>query len=249
MSLVIEAENTLDQKMEVPIKYYLPQEIIPDYIVEKADFDLKFDPSKNQFFLEKNESFEPNEKKKFNIVIKNIWIISEELINNYLKEAGDLNEKLQKGAYAQIASSIFNEIKRNAAQIVDSQRKSESIMEYISNFKGNQICLENIKDDLDKLRNLTKEQKKEEELAKNKIKNVLRDINVLEKLKRFSDTLLKGKLSSIGVWKIILFIISFVIILTTFFYTVWFINLKKEEKRQIKKVDTEVKKPETDNKE
>lgn len=237
--LIIEAENVLNKEANMPIKYYLPKEIIPEYLIDKAGFDVKYDIDKGRFYLAKEEQFGPNETKRFRIQIKNVWTISEKILDSYVKEASMLNDKLASTELKEIGEALFSEIQRTADEIIESQQKDEPIKERIATYRTNQRKLDAIKADIEKLRTLFKEAKEREadasKLDKKKLKEVLEKIDYF-KLQKLSNSVLKEKLKKVGVWRIISTIVLFTITLTIFFYTIWFLNLKKEEKRKLEKV-------------
>jgi len=239
--LIIEGENILDEKVDVPLKYYLPREIIPQYIEDAGGFEVRHDPGRDRFYLFREEAFDPHETKRFHVKIKNVWIIPEDRINAYVEEASALNERFADTAVAEVAEILFNTIKETADLIIESQQKAESVKGYISAFRINKIRLQAIEDDLEKLRNLEKDIKLEEEKAKEakrSLVDVLQEMDVLSKIKELSDRLFKEKLTAGIIWKIILIIVAFVIILSSVFYVIWITIVKKEEKRDMKKVES-----------
>jgi len=240
VSLVIEAKNILDQNVVTPITYYLPKEIIPEYIVDKGGLDLKYDSAKAQFYLTAKESFKPGEKKRFNIVVRNVWKIADKLLKRYLEESSKINDVLQNTELSALGTALFNEIKRNTDEIKETQGKAEAVKEYISAYRVNENKLALIKDDLDKLRELADKVSKSQSVQRRKVKltNVLKQVEYLSSLRKASNAVFK-KLRQIAIWKVIMTIVIFIIGLTIFFYTVWFINLKKEEKRKLENVTLE----------
>jgi hypothetical protein len=236
ITLTIEAENVLNKEVHIPLKYYLPKEIMPEYILDKSGFDLKFNVEKAQFYLVKDEVFQPGEAKRFSITLKNVWNINQDILDVYLKEATDLNKELSTTEFAEIGKALFNEIQKNADEIIESQKKAESVAERIDTYRQNQKRLALIKDDVEKMKKLLNEAKKKEEgEGSDKIKDLLQKADFF-KFQQLSDKLLKERLKKAGVWRIIVVIIGFTMALTVFFYGLWFLNLKKEEKRKLDKV-------------
>ncbi|MDD5421828.1 MAG: hypothetical protein WC592_00010 [Candidatus Omnitrophota bacterium] len=238
ITLIIEAENPTDKKLTTPVKYYLPKEVIPDYVTDPAGFAIRYDAEKDLSFLEKEAAFEPKEKKRFAVKVKNVWRISEEVLKGFIDEASKMNEKLKSTELASLGASMYNDIKKKADGIIESQNKAETVIEHIANYRTNQKALDDIKESLSRMHRLFEERKKDEAIQKNRIKNVLREINILQQVKKMSDVLIKGKLQQVGVWKIVLIIVLFVIIITSSFYVIWFMRLQKEDKIELKKVDT-----------
>ncbi len=238
--LAIEAENTLDKKVDIPLEYYLPKEIIPEYIVDAGPFDINYDSQRGQFYLKAQQVFQPGEKKRFNIEVKNVWNISEELVDKYVQEADQLNGKLVNSEFETIAGALFNEIDRKAGQIKSLQQQAESVKDHIANYRINQRRFDLVKSNLEKMRSLASKVKEEQKISKKKpkISNVLREMEYLSAVKKMSDTLFK-RLRRVAIWKVIMTVVIFIIGITIFFYTIWFLKLKKEEKQKYEKIGDE----------
>ena len=239
--LVIEVKNTFDREIVVPVKYYLPQEITPEYIIDKGEFDLKYDFERKQFYLVKEEKLGPKEVKRYNIRVKDVWHFPEEIVSRYVKEAEQWKEKIieNKEGLTELVEVLFSEIQKNAKLIIDSQEKRGSVKENIYTYRINQKRMRIIKDDLEKLRSFMKkmgEEKQKVPSEKKKVKKMFREVNYLVRLKKASEFLFKEKVKGGSVWKVVMVIVLFVMGLTTFFYGLWFIKLRKEEKRKLKKI-------------
>ncbi len=242
VTLVIEAENTAERELTIPLQYYLPKEVVPEYVVDSNIFDLKFDVDKTQFFLSAEETFGPREIKRFEIEIKNVWYVSRELLDRYLAEATSLNEQLADSSLAEIAATLFNEIEQNIILINESQEEFTSITDHIAKYRLNSKRLRIVEEDLDRLRRLAlrkddgtqMKMAKELQSAQDVLKKVERITNI--KLTEIAKDLVE-KLKQIGVWRVVYTVVMFLVALTTFFYFVWFTRLKKEEKQKVEKVE------------
>lgn len=207
---------------------------MPEYILNKGDFDLQYDFEKSQFYLQKEEAFQPGEIKKFQVQVENVWFISEGLIHGYMDDAKNLSDQLQESAYADIARALYNEVERSGSKIIETQNQDQTIKEKIAVYRANRKRVEIIQESLEKLRRLMIQAQRDAD--SNKVKNVLRELSYLEKMKEISDMLFKDRLKKVAIWKVIMTIVAFLIVITTFFYTVWFLQLKKDEKREMKKI-------------
>jgi hypothetical protein len=236
VTLVIEANNTTDQSVNTPIKYYLPKEVLPEYIEEAAGFTAKHDPVLDQFYLFQELLFAPGEKRVFNVQVKNVWLIPQSVIDGYIKETSDLKEQLAKTVFVDAAEMLFSSIKANIDIIIDTQKSAVTVKDYISTYRGNKKREKNIQDDIEKLRKLL-EASKEKVESKGGIKNFIQTVQVLRIFKELSAQIFKKKMSPGFIWKLILGIVAFVLALTAFFYGIWTMKLKKEEKRKYDKIE------------
>jgi len=233
VGLIIEGENVSDKEVNMPIKYYLPKEITSQYLEETGGLEIKHDPIKDQLYLFKEEIFAPMETKRYQIRIKNVWKISEDLVNSYVDEAAQLNEKLADSENAETAQLLYESIKENADAIISTQTTAESVKAFISTFRVNKKRLRAIKDDIEKLRTLQQEVNTEDMRG---IRNVVREMDYFNRVKDLSDKIFVGMLEKGAVWRIILIIVIFLIVFTTLFYGIWFINLKKDESQEMEKL-------------
>ncbi|MDD4957059.1 MAG: hypothetical protein PHH49_07830 [Candidatus Omnitrophica bacterium] len=229
ISLVIEGENISDKELDLPLTYYLPKEIIPQYIEDAGEFEVKHDPERDQFYLSKRESFKPHETKRFQVKIKNVWIIPEKQVNGYVQEAGELNDNLKETPSGEIAQVLYDSIVKNANIILESQKKAQDVKGYIATYRSNLKILKLIEDDLEKMRALNKQEKPEEK--QEGIRNILKELDYLEKIRNASNKIFKDKVQEGMVWRIILIVVIFLVSLTVIFYLIWFTNMRSGVKK------------------
>lgn len=237
VTLIVEARNILEQEATMPIKYYLPKGVIPEYIVDQGDFEVKYDPNQGRFYLHKEEKFQPKETKRFTIEIRNIWHVEKSVINQYLAEANKLNERIAETEAAAIAKELMDSIKENAESITSSQEAVNTVKERIAVYQINQKKLAAIKDTIEKLRSLTAEHSEINISGERKtVQKVMRKIETFSnvEISKLAKNLAE-KLKQVGVWRIVYIIVLFLIGVTAFFYGLWFFRLKKQDKRRFEK--------------
>ncbi len=237
VTLSIEAENILDRSIEAPVKFYLPREVIPEYIVDKKDFDVKYDYDEEKFYLIKDEKFEAKEIKNFDVKVKNIWQVSDQIVDGYVSEASELIQRFAGTLVEAIGLTLLKDIEANAELIKTTQVASDIFKDHVSSYRVNQKRISLIEDDLERLRTLASKIQEESKITKesSKIQNVLRQMESFSKIKKLSDKVFQ-RLQRVAVWKIINWVVIFVIAITVFFYGLWFMSLKKEEKQKLEKV-------------
>lgn len=243
VTLFIEVENLWDNSEVLPVTYYLPAEIIPEYVVEQNDFEIRYDPNKGLFFLYREASFAPNEIKRYSVELRNVWQIKNSLLNQYLTEAQEYKELLLGSEVSDIAQELFQAVENAAEAITQSQLEAETVKERIAAYKINQNRLAEIRDNVERLRVLLIEFPQEElSVAQEAAQQLMERLETLTQieLSDFAQRLTEA-LRRIGVWRVVYTIILFIIGVTLFFYGLWFFRLRKEDKRQLKE-----KKPEAE---
>ncbi|MFA6636320.1 MAG: hypothetical protein WCV56_04370 [Candidatus Omnitrophota bacterium] len=231
--LTIEASNPRDEERTLPVKFELPREIIPQHIEELGGMEIMYDSAKDMFYLFAERTFAPEETRRFQVRIKNIWKISELEINRYVEEAEEAYAKFEGLSDEPTVAILLESIKNNASTIIETQKAAESVRDRVAVFRANQKLLRDIKDDLEKMKTLTIPEIDKE---KQELSDVLRSEHIFETLRELSYKLFKEKLTASTVWRIIMLIVSFAIILTAVFYAIWIVKVKRNESRVYDKV-------------
>ncbi|MDD4957060.1 MAG: hypothetical protein PHH49_07835 [Candidatus Omnitrophica bacterium] len=159
IALVIETENNQMVPVSKPVKYYLPEEIIPRHIIDNGGFEVLHDQEYDQFYLFREERYAPEEKKEFKVTVRDVWNVSLDIIERYRKEAEGITEFLKDTSYHNAAEVLYRAIERNSENIIISQKRSQSIKDHIAQYRVNAGRLETVEEDLDKLRELRKKRK------------------------------------------------------------------------------------------
>jgi hypothetical protein len=232
-TLMIEATNVSDVSSNVPVKYYLPKELLPEYIEDAAGFDVKYDPVLDQFYLFQDLLFAPNQVRLFTITVKNVWIISEQTVMKLVEEASEINAELVKTPFAEEAQALFDIIKEKSEIIIESQKNATNIKDYIAAYRSNQQRLKEIEDYIEKMRALLDTVKSQ---SKTMIERMMEDVGLFRAFRVLADKIFQQNVKPEFIWKIIMSIVIFVLALTAFFYGIWTIKLRKEEKKKYKKV-------------
>jgi hypothetical protein len=232
-TLMIEATNVSDVSSNVPVKYYLPKELLPEYIEHAAGFDVKYDPVLDQFYLFQDLLFAPNQVRLFTITFKNVWVISEQIVTKLVEEASEINAELAKTTFAEEAQALFDIIKEKSEIIIESQKNATNIKDYIAAYRSNQQRLKEIEDYIEKMRALLDTVKSQ---SKTMIERMMEDVGLFRAFRVLADKIFQQNVKPEFIWKIIMSIVIFVLALTAFFYGIWTIKLRKEEKKKYKKV-------------
>lgn len=210
LKFVVKAKNPLDKNVEDRmIRKYLPRGVAADQMIDTAGFDLKYDPGKNLYYLEKRVSFGSNESKVFEVTIKNVWVTSEEKVQDKMKEADDLRVKLVDTQYETTGQELYKEIEVLGKAIIDLQNSSKSALEIIANFSLNETRMNGIDESIDRLRKLVEE-------IENQVPQTV----------PFYTKPMTPDVST--TWKIIFGVIGFIIVLSGIFYVLLAVKAGKQ---------------------
>ena len=231
VKMVIEVENPSKEEAKViSYKHYLPQEIRSSHLVDGQGFEVRFDGDRGQAYLTKKEEFQPGEKKRYIIVLKNAWNIPNPVINSFYARAKasldtllstDENEELKKTANF-LAANIFVNLKL----IQESQAKEASVREHIGLFRINKERYEKADEALKQLERLvalvsSKKLEELKDLDKSKVKNVLKQIQALRGVAALSQAILGKRPSSTTTWRIIWGVLAFIALFTSIHFFTW----------------------------
>jgi hypothetical protein len=205
------------------IKNYFPKEVTQKDILDSGGLEVDYDASQSLFYVYKNDvTLAPSETKTFEIVIKDVWMISEDLLSGHRKRVEATLDKLKGSPYIESAQAIADTITARMDEIIKTQNDPAATkQQHIAYYRGNIVELESIKADIDKLEKIL--------VAVGGPPN----LELIEK----SDINLKSP-SSKTTWVIIFIILIFVAILSGTFYLTWMRQAKLTENIFMKEKDT-----------
>jgi len=224
VKFLIEVRNPSDkEEKNVSHKHYLPKEVRAKHVIEKKGFEVRYDNKKAKAYLSKEEVFQPAETKKYEIVLKDIWMLPTGEIKTMLERAEKAMEEIEPTAYSQSGKYLFDMIKTSIDQINASQVKQKSIKEHIGIFRVNKKRYKRAEEDIIKLEQMLAivRAKKLEKMEKGKVRNVLQKMKALKGLAALSEAVFKKKISRTMTWKIIIATLMFLAIFTAWHFIVW----------------------------
>ena len=239
----IEISNPSDKEADVPLKYYLPVEVKPEYMVDKGGLDVGYDYQRGvQYVYKGSVKLAPNEKKEFTIEIKDVWTIPQQQINvlkaHTEKLIGILEESKYKGPAKYLAAKIVSSLDNiTAAQ----NNANVSVERHIGNYRENLKKFDEVRKDISKLERLVIQaggsvgdtvigaeesqgitQKSQSKGASGSV--ILRGAKGMELI---SKSIFRGKApDTITSWKIIWVIIGFLAVVSFLFFILWWTQIK-----------------------
>ena len=223
IKFIIEVNNPHAEKKKIQHKHYLPEEVRADDVVEKRDFDVRFDETKKKSFLTKEEDFNPGEKKKYEILIKDIWDFPVNKADAIQARADLAVGELKDTIYEQSAEYLFKIIQVKVNEIKESKLLEQPIEQHIGMYRLNEKRYEEAKRDVERLEKMMSivRAKKLREMEVGKVQNVLQRLKALRGLSALSDAIFKRGISVTMTWKIVFGTIIFVALFTTIHFVLW----------------------------
>lgn len=216
IKFVVEVENpsstnTLEQ---AEIIRYLPDGVKPDQLVDRQGFDVKYDPEKNAFYLMQTLDLKPAEKKKYEILIQDVWFIPEPKLDDIQTAAETLGQKMGGSQYNEAAAFLVLEIKKNVTEIKEAQTQAVTPIEKIAAYTSNIKKLELIRRKVDELRRMVEEMDK-------------------AKAKKLTQVIKSVTPDVAATWKLIYATIGFLTVISVLFFFLWFGQTKAKQGQKI----------------
>ena len=143
------------QVQRVPIKAYLPKEVKPEDILDKADLDAIYDTQQGSYFVYGEYDLKPEEVVEKEIEIRDIWVIPSSEIESLRSEMIKISEVMKNTEFAERVSFLKYSIESKLNQVVESQRNSPpNPARHISDYRENIKTIESVKTDLTLARSL-----------------------------------------------------------------------------------------------
>ncbi len=229
----IDVQNSSDvDTQNVPLRYYLAQEVGANDILDSAGLNVGFDFEKAVHYLFQDSILlGPGEKKIFDITLRNKWVI-DKLYLLTLKVNSD-NVALALGSRAGFEKfrQRNDEIQSQLDQLLKAKSFTELTEEHIRTFRNNHQQLKNIEQEIAKLENMVitsngagvvTAQARErlcEEKRDQKIIAAAKGPEIIKEFKMAAGTIFKGKsLKTTTTWELIIGIIIFLGFLSSAFY-------------------------------
>ena len=232
----------------VPMKYYLAKEVKARDVVDAGGLEVGFDFQRGMYYVFSEGVFlNPGETKDFNIVVKNQWAVDKKKIyaskvyiesmlrtSENAKEVGETIRKLggdtlEEGLNLLTAESM-TQMTESGMETYQSQKEKMLEVERKLN-KMEDLLLEAGVSPADSLVQQEKfcEEARAKGLSKEEMQEGLHQATVMEtqEIKSLAGTIFKGKsISAVSTWRIIMYIILFLGIISSVFY---FVNIRQQQ--------------------
>lgn len=150
---VVVANPSKEKTHVIPVKIDLPSEVKPDDILEKGDLEVVYDDQRSIYFLFNGEvTLKPQETRVFNVLVRNVWFIPQQELDELKTYTGLLMERL-KGSEYETAGQRLADIIYQKLEAIDARQKDETVgqKQKIGLYRINLQTVAEIKEHLTKL--------------------------------------------------------------------------------------------------
>jgi len=153
---VVVANPSKEKSQTIPVKIDLPQEIKPEDILEQGELEVHYDDQKSSYFLfNKEVILKPQETRVFNVLIRNVWIIPSNKLDEVRSYTQLLMGRLEKSQFAEQAKKVYESVNQRLDTIIIKQNdETLGQKQRIGAYRYNLRTLDEIKKDLEKMEKL-----------------------------------------------------------------------------------------------
>lgn len=143
---VLAVNPSASQSLKAVISQLLPSEINPiQDIIDNAGLEVHFDATSKVYTLTGEVELKPHEAKTFEIRIRDVWRISQEQIEEILKNLEDQSNALRGTKYYDTAKLLYGKAQENITRIQEEQDKPVGIKQHIELYRAHIRQLQDIK--------------------------------------------------------------------------------------------------------
>ena len=241
-------------KQLADVKYILPEEVTPKYVVDTSGLDIEYNFAKQSFQVYKNNvMLNPFEVKNYIIKIMDIWRIPDIEIDTLKAHTANLMLLLKGTEYLAEAGSIAEKITHGIDEIKKTQSLKVAPDEHIAYYRKNTLLLDEIKKYIAQLEKLASQSGasvgvtiREAEVQKG---GGLKEKRArgYEGIDYIVKSIFKGKAPTIATtWRIIYVILIFLGTLGALFFLLWYSQVARIRKREEKIGSVKSEEPKTE---
>ena len=108
----------------VPIKVYLPVEVKPEDVLNKNDLEIAYDTQQGSYYVFGEYQLKAKEVLEKEVEIKDIWVVEDTEIAALRKESGDVFKGFEKTAYAERADAMHKGVEKKLREIETMMRSA-----------------------------------------------------------------------------------------------------------------------------
>ena len=209
---VVAVNPSAEKTQTVPIKIYLPKEVIPDDIIDMGELKVGYDSEKSLYYaFSDGVDLAPQETRVFEVSLEDVWKVPKEDLDHTRERTALAVKRLESTEYYAKAKSIVESIDKKLEQIEAKQNdQSISREEHIGAYRVNQLVMGQIDKDIEIL------------------EKMLQHTGAPASIELLKDTIFEAKddIDRITAWKVIFAILGFLGFVGIGFYLRWFLMLK-----------------------
>jgi len=240
MELTVKAVNPSETKTQpVDLKFNLPEEVTPRYILESDGLEVAYDFNEGCFYVFKDKvELEPSETKIFIIKIKDIWRIPDGKLDALRSHTKNLMLLLEGTKYESQGVAIADKIYVNMNAIIKTQSLKATPTEHMAYYRNNTGTFEGVKKYVAQLEKIVSQSGASPGVTITRAERLKGGGPEAQRptgykgLKIIAESIFKGKAPSVATtWRIIFTIMGFIGVLSAAFFALWFVQVKKGKKK------------------
>jgi hypothetical protein len=212
---VVAVNPSKEKPQTVPIKIYLPKEVIPDDIMEMGELKVGYDSNRGVYYAYSDGvELKPQETRVFEVMLEDVWKVKDFELKKTREQTARALKHLEKTPHYANAKAIVDSIDRRLNEIdVKQSDMSISREEHIGAYRINLLTMDQIKQDI------------------NTIEKMLQASGAPPSIEFLKDTVFEKKddIDRITAWRLIFAIIGFVALLGMGFYVKWFLAVRAQK--------------------
>jgi len=229
VKFVVSAENPSSEDKKLQVRSELPPDIKESDVIDKGEFDLIFDEKKSTYILQRQDTLGPNEVRKYDITIRDVWYIPQPELDFLKAEVEKLVLLFVKSPYEEFSAKqkaiilkAIQAIEALQAEVTLSNSIDDRIRAHVLNDQREKSAKRKIKELQDLLSEVSL--KPNEPDSPRVIENLIRKIVDMKNKMIVAMGLNANKPF---IWWIFLGIILFLAFITIVFYGTWLKKLQE----------------------
>lgn len=211
---VVAVNPSKEKPQTVPIKIYLPKEVIPDDIIEMGELKVGYDSNRGVYYAYSDGvELKPQETRVFEVLLEDVWKIKDQQLKKLKEHTGLALKHLETTPHFANAKAIVDSIDRRLNEIdVKQNDNSISREEHIGAYRVNLLTMDQIQQDITVL------------------EKMLQTSGAPPSIEFLKDTVFEEKkdMDRITAWRVIFAIIGFLALLGAGFYLKWFLAIRSK---------------------
>ncbi len=145
---VLAINPSSSQVLETEVKQYLPPEVKPEDILEKADMQIQYDSDRKSYFVIKKVQLQPQETKTLEIRIKDVWAVSPDDMEAAKTQLAQSFESLKNTKFSETAKLLYDKASEALNRIDEEEKMELPIKQRIELYRAHVKQLEDIRNNI-----------------------------------------------------------------------------------------------------
>ena len=248
MELKVKISNlSAKKKKTTDLRYPLPHEIIPECILDSGELEIGYDFGEERFYAFKEDmELEPQETKIFIIKLKDIWKIPGAEIDVLRSHTNNLMLLLKGTEYFIGGEAMAKKVFSGLDEINRTQSLKVPPAKRIAYFRENTVSFEKMEGYVGQLEKLVSRSGSAPGVTIAKAERLKggglepKRQTGYEGVRLIAESIFRGRAPTVATtWKIIFIILGFIGIVAAAFFALWYVQVKKREKKEATSTKTQ----------